>query len=284
VPETVAALLRSAGRRLEAAGSGSPGLDAQVLLGHVLGRSRTWLYTWPENEPSAQEIRAFLALVERRAAGEPVAYLIGRREFWSLELSVTPATLIPRPETELLVERALMLIPPDADWTVADLGTGSGAIALAIASERPACRIVATDRSGAALAVAAANSRRLGLSNVLFCRAEWLACFGSGCFQVVISNPPYIAEGDAHLENGDVRHEPRSALTAGSDGLDDIRIIASESRRTLTRDGRLLLEHGYDQGPAVKNLLSELGFVEVLGYCDGQGHDRMTEGRWSGSL
>lgn len=281
--ETVASLLRSAARRLEAAGSDSPRLEAQILLGHVLGRSRTWLHTWPETEPSPDQLATFETLVERRAAGEPVAYLTGRREFWSLELEVTPATLIPRPETELLVERALALIPPDADWTVADLGTGTGAIALAVAGERPACRIVATDRSAEALHVAASNAARLGLSNVAFCRAEWLASFAPGSFRLIMSNPPYIREGDPHLGRGDVRHEPRTALAAGADGLDDIRTIAAESRTALVPGGHLLMEHGYDQGAAVKNLLLELGFVEVLGYRDDQGHDRMTVGRWSDS-
>lgn len=280
--ETVASLLRSAAERLEAAGSSSPQLDAQVLLGHVLGRSRTWMYTWPETEPSPGQLDNFRALLERRIAGEPVAYLTGRREFWSLDLEVTPATLIPRPETELLVERVLALVPPHADWSLADLGTGSGAIALAIAAERPACHIVATDRSADALTVAAANARRLGLTNVTFCRAEWLACFREGSFELVVSNPPYIREADPHLETGDVRYEPRSALAAGIDGLDDIRRIAEDSREALVENGHLLFEHGYDQGPAVKNLLLELGFGEVLGYRDGQGHNRMTEGRWSG--
>lgn len=279
---TVASLLRSAAQRLEAAGSDSPRLDAQVLLGHVLGRTRTWMVTWPETQPTADQLAAFDALLERRAAGEPVAYLVGRREFWSLDLEVTPATLIPRPETELLVERALALIPPDADWTIADMGTGSGAIALAIASERPACRVIATDRSAEALRVAAANARRLELPNVAFCRAEWLAGFRPRSFELVISNPPYIREHDPHLGRGDVRHEPRSALSAGADGLDDIRTIAADSRMALAENGHLLLEHGYDQGPAVQNLLLELGFVEVLGYRDDQGHDRMTMGRWSG--
>ena len=283
MPETVASLLRSAAKRLETAGSDSPRLDAQVLLGHVLGRSRTWMYTWPETQPTTEQIASFHAILERRASGEPVAYLTGLREFWSLDLSVTPATLIPRPETEMLVERALELISEDADWRIADLGTGSGAIALALASERPACRIVATDRSAEALDVARANAGRLKLTNVGFCRGQWLACFRLQSLRVIIANPPYIREDDAHLTAGDVRHEPRTALAAGPDGLDDIRTIAADSRRVLTPNGRLLLEHGYDQGPAVKDLLLELGFVEVLGYRDGSGHDRMTEGRWPGN-
>ena len=279
---TVASLLRSAAAKLAAAGSDSPRLDAEVLLGHVLGRGRTWFYTWPEATPSSEQLEAFEALIKRRAAGEPVAYLVGRREFWSLDLDLTPATLIPRPETELLVERALEIIPPEAGWTVADLGTGSGAVALAVASERPACTVIATDRCAKAIEVAAGNAHRLGISNVRFCQAAWLDGFADRSLQLVLSNPPYIREDDRHLDSGDVRHEPRSALAAGPDGLDDIRANASDSRRTLAGGGRLLLEHGYDQGPAVKNLLLGLGFVEVLGYRDGQGHDRMTEARWPG--
>jgi release factor glutamine methyltransferase len=220
------------------------------------------------------------ALLTRRAQGEPLAYLVGRWEFWSLELAVGPAVLIPRPETELLVELALARIPPEAPWAVADLGTGSGAIALAVATERPACRVTATDLCPAALAVAQANARRLGLADVEFLAGDWCAPLEKRRFHLVLSNPPYVATGDPHLGAGDLRFEPRLALTPGPDGLAAIRLIAPAARGHLYPAGELLLEHGYDQGAAIRRLLADLGYVAVETVTDLEGRERVTLGRF----
>ncbi len=256
--------------------SPSARLDAELLIMHVCGLSRTELLTRDREALSAGQEAALAGLLSRRQQGEPIAYLTGRREFWSLDLAVSPATLIPRPETELLVERALARIPSDAVWSLADLGTGSGAIALAIATERPRCRIVATDSSAAALAVARANAARLNLS-VDFRLGDWFTPLASEVFDLVVSNPPYIADGDEHLAA--LRHEPAAALTAGPDGLDAIRAIVAAAHATLKRGGRLLLEHGHDQGVAVTGLLRQNGYDAVCCYPDLAGHDRMSEGR-----
>lgn len=257
----------------------SPRLDAEVLLAHLLGKTRTYLYTWPEQNVDEPVIEAFRTLIARRAEGTPVAHLLGKREFWSLELTVTPDTLIPRPETELLVEQALARIPPDAAWNVADLGTGSGAIALAIASERPRCHVIATDKSMAALEQAQANALRLGLQNVDFRLGSWFTPLKHERFAVIVSNPPYIRANDPHLLQGDVRFEPITALTSGLDGLDDLKEITEQAPDHLEPGGWLLLEHGYDQGEMVQSLLTAHGFIEVLGYRDGLGHERVATGR-----
>lgn len=255
-------------------------LDAELLLAKVLGRDRTWLHTWPETELTAQQERQFHALIERRARGEPVAHLLGRQAFWSLDLQVSPATLIPRPATERLVELALARIPPDAPWRIADLGTGSGAIALALASERPACNIVATDVSAAALDVARANARRLRLDNITFLEGDWLAPLREQLpFRMIVSNPPYVCAADPHLAEGDVRFEPASALVAGADGLDALRALAGAARPHLVPGGWLLLEHGHDQAGAVIALLREAGFENVADFRDLAGQPRVTVAR-----
>ncbi|MEK7711429.1 MAG: peptide chain release factor N(5)-glutamine methyltransferase, partial [Pseudomonadota bacterium] len=259
--------------------SPSPRLDAEVLLMHVAGLARTALITRAQ-EPLSPENEARLGeLLARRARGEPVAYLTGKREFWSLDLRVTPDVLIPRPETELLVEQALARIPEDADWTVADLGTGSGAIALAIATERPHCRLIATDNSLAALAVAHANSARLGIATVQFRHGEWLKPLAGTRLDVIVSNPPYVRADDPHLTQGDVRFEPESALVAGADGLDAIRCIAADTVSCLRPGGWLLFEHGYDQAQAVRALLETHGYDMVISCRDTAGHERVTAGR-----
>jgi release factor glutamine methyltransferase len=269
-------LLSEAARRL---GGGDARLDAELLLAHALGVSRATLYAHAEDEPSAAAREAFLRFVDERSRGVPVAYLIGHREFWSLDLAVTPAVLIPRPETELLVELAIARIPLDRDAVVADLGTGSGAIALAIARERPSARIVATDLSEAALDVARANARRLAIANVAFAGSDWFAALTQR-FDVVVSNPPYIAAGDPHLE-GDVRHEPLSALVAGADGLDALRRIVAGAPEHLRAGGWLLVEHGFDQGDAVRRLFRESGFGDVETARDAGDRERVTLGRVS---
>lgn len=276
---TVGALLRDATRRL--AHSDSAALDAQLLLASVLGKPRSWLYAWPEHPLATHDVERFDQLLGRRALGEPVAYLLGQREFWSLSLQVSPAVLIPRPETELLVQTALQR-GPSGPARAADLGTGSGAIALAFAKERPAWLIHATDRSLAALEVASANAARLGLT-VQFHAGDWLGALPALEFALIVSNPPYIEEGDSHLQEGDVRFEPRAALVAGHDGLADLRQLAQAAPRRLAKGGWLLLEHGWRQGAAVRELLAARGFVSVDTVCDGGGRERVTCGQWPGA-
>ena len=253
--------------------------EADLLLAHAIGRSRTWLLAHGDDGIAADDAARFLALVERRAAGEPVAYLTGSRGFWSLDLAVTPATLVPRPETELLVELALARIPVDFESRVADLGTGSGAIALAIAKERPRASIVATDASGEALEVARGNAKRNGIANIEFRTGDWCVPIAGETFDLIASNPPYIALGDPHLDEGDLRFEPPSALSSGIDGLDAIRAIVRDAPSHLRAGGWLLLEHGWEQGEAVRALLRETGFVEIATERDLEGRDRVTFGR-----
>lgn len=264
---------------LEAQGRIEPA-EAAILLLHVIQRPRTWLFAHGDASVEPAQLARFRELVARRAAGEPVAYLVGRRGFWTLDLAVTPDTLIPRPETELLVEQALERLPASAECRVVDLGTGSGAIALAIAAERPRARVVATDRSEAALAVARGNAARHGLdARVAFRHGDWFVPLAGGRYHLLASNPPYIAEEDPHLALGDLRHEPPSALASGRDGLDAIRTIAAGAPSHLLPGGWLLLEHGFDQGPAVRGLLVAAGFADVATVRDLEDRDRVTLGR-----
>ena len=225
-------------------------------------------------------MRRFGALVEARVAGEPVAYLIGRRGFWTLELEVNGDTLIPRPETELLVELALSRLPAGMPVRVADLGTGSGAIALAIAKERPQAKVVATDASQGALDVAGRNASLNGVANVEFRHGSWFAPLVGERFELIASNPPYIADGDPHLQQGDLRFEPAAALSSGRDGLDDIREIVSGAGEHLVAGGWLLLEHGLEQGALIRVLLETAGFVDVTTELDLESRDRVTLGYW----
>jgi release factor glutamine methyltransferase len=216
--------------------------------------------------------------------GEPIAHLIGQRDFWDMTLKVTKDTLIPRPETERLVQLALAQIPADAAWHIADLGTGSGAIALAIARERPHCQLLATDLSAQALAVARDNAQQLQVTNIRFQNSHWFAQLAGSRFEMIVSNPPYIAPDDPHLSQGDLRFEPQSALRADSGGLADIRAITQQAREHLTPPGWLLLEHGYQQGAAVAALLNDLGYREVEIYQDLNGNDRITLGKWDSEI
>lgn len=263
------------------AGGDSPRSDAEILLAHVLECPRSYLLAWPERKLTSRQWTAFKALVERRACGEPVAYLLGVRGFFGLDLAVSPAVLIPRPETELLVEAALERLPVVGGCTVADLGTGSGAIALAIALARPNAQIVAVDASQEALAVASVNADRLGCSNVSFSLANWCQGLGAARFDMIVSNPPYIREDDPHLKQGDLRFEPIMALASGPDGLDAIRTITTCAPAHLLPGGWLLFEHGYDQAEAVAGLMRDAGFVKVESLKDLQGHNRVTLGRFS---
>jgi len=256
--------------------------EAELLLLHALQRDRAWLFAHGADPADEVLQAAYATLVARRAAGEPIAYITGSRGFWTLDLQVTPATLIPRPETERLVELALERLPADMPLQVADLGTGSGAIALAIASERPQARVLATDASEAALAVAQANARAHALDNVAFVQGDWFAPLAGQRFDLIASNPPYIEASDAHLSLGDLRFEPASALASGADGLDDIRRIVGQAPAHLIAGGWLLLEHGLDQGDGVRALLEEAGFVEVQTAQDLETRDRVTLGQWNG--
>lgn len=260
--------------------SDSPRLDAEVLLTHALHKPRSYLRAFAEVDVDAEIEQAFALLVARRAAGEPVAHLTGQREFWSLPLQVTADTLIPRPDTELLVEQALEHIPANADWRIADLGTGSGAIALAIASERPRCHIVACDLSTAALAVARANAQRLNLNNIEFRHSDWCSALAEDeQFEMIVSNPPYIRAADPHLEQGDVRFESRLALVSGEDGLDAIRLILEQAKQHLVKGGWLLIEHGYDQGQSMRELFDSAGYLNAKTLQDSGQNDRLSIAR-----
>ncbi|BCG26959.1 release factor glutamine methyltransferase [Pseudomonas tohonis] len=258
--------------------SPSARLDAELLLAAALGKPRSFLHTWPERVVSGEAAELYASYLARRRNGEPVAYILGRQGFWSLDLEVAPHTLIPRPDTELLVETALALVPA-APARVLDLGTGSGAIVLALACERPLWRLIGVDRIDDAVALAERNRVRLQLDNVEFRESHWFSTLGAERFDLIVSNPPYIAARDPHLDEGDVRFEPSSALVSGADGLDDIRLIVSAAPAHLNAGGWLLLEHGYDQAAAVRELLARQGFEAVESRRDLGGHDRISLGR-----
>ena len=263
----------------QAAAAGVDRLDAQLLLLHALARpatDRAWLLAHDDEAMAPQAVQAFQACCERRAAGEPLAYIVGSKEFFGLELHVDARVLVPRPDTETVVEWSLEVLADTAAPRVVDLGTGSGAIALAIAHRRADAQVEAVDASADALAVASENARRLSLP-VRFTHGEWLAGCG-GPYDLIVSNPPYVAEGDEHLPA--LRHEPLQALVAGADGLDDIRAIVEQAPRRLASNGWLLLEHGWDQSTAVRGLLQAAGFADVGSRRDLAGIERCTGGRW----
>ncbi len=280
------ALLREATARLAAAGSPSARLDAEVLLCHLLEVDRTWLYTWGDREAGAALRARFDALLARRETGEPVAYLTGEREFWGLSLATEPSTLIPRPDTETLVEVALEKAVASFGRLL-DLGSGTGAIALAMASERPGWRVLGVDLRHEAVALGERNAARLGIPNVAFRQSDWFAALGQEKkagerFDLIVSNPPYLADDDPHLVRGDVRFEPRSALVAGDGGLADLRHLAREAREHLAPGGWLLLEHGAQQGVAVREALVDAGYEAVVGRGDLAGRERVSLGCWPG--
>lgn len=276
---TVAAALRQA--QVQLAAIGSARLDAELLLAQVMGCARSRLHSRPETLLSQVQRQAFDQLLQRRQSGEPLAYLLGEQDFWSLTLSVTPAVLVPRPDTELLVEVALSLGAPGEPWRVADLGTGSGAIILALASERPAWQFYATDQSADALAVAQANAQRLGLDRVQWYRGSWCHALPAELrLHCIVSNPPYIDAADAHLQGDGLRHEPRQALVAEAAGLADLRVIIHQAPARLLPGGFLLLEHGYNQAPAVRQMLQAAGFETVQSRRDLAGHERVSLGQW----
>lgn len=270
----IASLLRAA----QLPDSPTERLDAELLLAAAIGKSRSYLHTWPERIVSSEAAQTFAGYLARRRDGEPVAYILGQQGFWKLDLEVAPHTLIPRPDTELLVEAALERVPA-SPARVLDLGTGTGAIALALASECPAWQVTAVDRIDEAVALAERNRQRLRLENVQVRASHWFDSLDGQHFDLILSNPPYIAAEDPHLVAGDVRFEPSSALVAGSDGLDDLRTIIAQAPGYLLPRGWLLLEHGYDQAAAVRSLLAEHGFVEVASRRDLGGHERISLGR-----
>lgn len=259
--------------------SDSPLLDAEVLLGFVLNKPRTYLRAWCDNTLTDQQQTVFAALVQQREQGIPIAYLTGTREFWSRDFTVTSDVLIPRPDTELLIELSLELIPKNHAVKLIDLGTGSGIIAVTLAAERPNAQVVAVDASLAALEVAKRNAQQHQLTNIEFYQSDWFANVPNTLFDLVISNPPYIDPEDEHLQQGDVRFEPKSALIADNQGLSDIEIIADKARHYLKPAGHLFIEHGYNQAPQVQAIFNALAYENVQSYRDLSGQFRVTYGK-----
>ncbi|WP_367183785.1 peptide chain release factor N(5)-glutamine methyltransferase [Neptuniibacter sp.] len=261
--------------------SESPQLDLELMLCHLLDKPSSYLFTWPDAELDSEIISQLEAMLERRLNGEPVAHIIGYRGFWSFDLEVSPHTLIPRPDTEVLVENALQLCQKQ-NARVADLGTGTGAIALALATEHPGWELVASDFVAEAAELAERNRKRLKLDNVAVVQGSWFEPH-NGTYDMIVSNPPYIDPQDPHLQQGDVRFEPLSALTADQQGMADIEFISSHARNYLKSEGVLLFEHGYDQGELCRDLLKRLGYKEVDTAQDYGQNDRVTYGIWPGN-
>ncbi|MFT6540067.1 MAG: release factor glutamine methyltransferase [Thalassolituus sp.] len=276
---TVADWIKQAQACLLDSGSDSHRLDAELLIMHVLQVNRAWLFTWPEKELSPDQTSQLVELLQRRAQGEPIAYLTGVREFWSLPLKVAPSTLIPRPDTETLIEWALSLTMPEHTRAV-DLGTGTGAIALALASEHPTWQVSAVEFNSEAVELARENAERLGLA-VKVEQGSWFEPF-QGTYDLIVSNPPYIDPNDHHLDEGDVRFEPRSALVANNGGMSDLEHIIATAPQYLNANAWLLLEHGYDQADAVCDCLRQHGFVDVENRRDLGDQPRISGGRWTG--
>lgn len=276
---TLAQALAWASQQLAGTDESDGRIDAEFLLTHLLQCSRSRLFSHADSLMAAADWQHFQTLVQRRIAGEPVAYITGKRGFWTLDLTVTPDVLIPRADTETLVESVLALADKNTSRTVVDLGTGSGAIALAIASERPLWRVLATDASACALQVAQQNAAQCELSRVEFFQGNWCAALPPDVApDIIVSNPPYIAADDPHLQQGDLRFEPITALKADDNGLKDIRQITAEAAKLLKSSGILLFEHGYQQAEAVRQILHAAGFEQVHSLRDLAGHERVTQG------
>ena len=269
----------AAGADLLASSSESAKLDAQVLLLHILQKPRSYLFTWPEHALSNEQQSQFNVFLQRRLKGEPVAHITGLREFWSLSLEVNATTLIPRPDTETLVECALNMAMPDKA-KVLDLGTGTGAIALALGCEMPNWQIVAVDRVTEAVALANKNQQRLGINNVDVKQSNWFSALQGERFNLIVTNPPYIEQDDIHLNQGDVRFEPLSALVADDAGMSDIKQIITQSRDYLLSSGYLLIEHGFEQAEAVRHLFKEVAFINIKTVKDFGNNDRVTLAQW----
>lgn len=262
--------------------SESPRRDAEILLGHITGKTRTFIMAFDETVLTSAERAPLDTLLARRERGEPIAHLVGMREFWSLPLAVSPVTLIPRPDTECLVEQALARLPEEP-CEILDLGTGTGAIALAIASERPDCRATAVDFIADAVALAQQNAQTLGIDNVTILQSDWFSALAGRQFAMIVSNPPYIDEQDPHLAQGDVRFEPKTALVAADEGLADLAQIILEGRQALLSGGIMLLEHGWTQGDAVRQLFTDAGYLQAQTCKDYGNNDRLTLAIWPGA-
>lgn len=256
-------------------------LDAEILLCQALNQSRSHLRAWPDKQLQPEQIKAFKALLAQRRQGTPIAYITGNREFWSRDFQVSPDVLIPRPDTELLIELSLNLIPADKSVKIIDLGTGSGIIAITLAAERPHAQISATDFSLAALRIAQINAEKHRINSIQFYHSNWFANVPDAQFDLIASNPPYIAEDDAHLQQGDVRFEPQSALSSPEQGLADIKTIAGAARNYLKPGGHLLIEHGYNQQQQAQTLFKNLHYDNVQTYKDLSGQPRVTYGQWN---
>lgn len=276
---TIQSLLEEASKTL-APVSESPWLDAEVLLCYCLDKPRSYLRAWPEKIPDAQQLAHYRDYIGKRQQGMPVAYLIGSREFWSREFQVSPDVLIPRPDTELLIELCLELIPEDQPYKLIDLGTGSGIIAVTLAAERPRAQVIACDLSEAALKIAQSNAKQHHANNIRFSQSNWFNAINDADFDLVVSNPPYIAADDPHLQQGDIRHEPDGALIAQEQGLQDIRILAEQAKLHLKPGGHLFVEHGYNQQHAVQDIFKANHYQNVATHTDLAGNPRVTSGQW----
>ncbi len=266
--------------RILAESSDSPELDAEILLCLILEKNRSYLRSWPKKQLHAQQRLQYKTLLTKRQQGTPIAYITGQREFWSREFKVSPDVLIPRPDTELLIELALPLIPKDKSCKLIDLGTGSGAIAVTLATERPYAQIIGTDSSEAALKIAKQNADHYHCRNLRLLQSFWFEQIADTDFDLVISNPPYIAANDPHLQQGDLRFEPHSALVADENGLKDISVIAESACKHLKEGGFLLIEHGYNQQPQVQAIFESFDYANIQTHSDLGGNPRVTVGQW----
>jgi release factor glutamine methyltransferase len=261
--------------------SDSAVLDAEVLLSFCLHKTRSFLRAWPDKLLSAEQLESFWHLVQKRQQGQPIAYLTGEREFWSRSFMVSPDVLIPRPDSELLIEISLGLFCAQQIGNMLDLGTGSGILGITLAAERPSAKVIAIDKSTAALQVAQANAKQLNVSNIQFLQSNWFEAIVDTAFDLIISNPPYIPADDPHLQQGDVRFEPQTALVSADNGLKDIRILAAQARNHLTPGGHLLIEHGYNQQNAVQDIFNAFNYQQVATHHDLSGNPRVTSGLWN---
>ena len=263
-------------------GGESPSIDAKVMLANILGKSQTYLFTWPDKTLDVAQKAQFEADVAKRKRGEPVAYIIGKRDFWTLSLFTSPDTLIPRPDTEVLVEQVFNWAnqQSSASLSICDLGTGTGAIALALASELPEASVTGVDYQEGAVKLATRNAQANSIANAHFVQSDWFSALAGQTFDIIVSNPPYIEESSPYLNEGDVRFEPKTALTSGTDGLDDIKHIINSAPQYLNKGALLAFEHGFDQGVAVNALLVDAGFVDVKTVKDYGDNDRVTLGQW----
>jgi len=276
----VHATLHEAAKALTASHFSEAKLEARLLLEHILNVNQAWLITHADDTINAEDNQQFQALLARRLSGEPIAYILGEREFYGLTFKTSPDTLIPRPDTETLVETALSKIEATSADDILDLGTGTGAVALSIAKHRPAATVTAVDSSEGALTVAQENAKVLDITNTHFLKSDWFAGLENKTFSLIVSNPPYIEDDDPHLSQGDLRFEPRTALASGTDGLDDIRQIIAQAPAHLKISGWLMFEHGYQQAEAVSTLLKNAGFSAIETIQDLGGNDRVTIGQW----